>query len=77
MAKIKVNGNEKDLAEFLIELLGKSDSRNFRDVDSTIDYISNILEFSSNLIIILFEKKVLNVDDIKRLLKRPDIVIEE
>lgn len=77
MAKIKVNGKEKDLREFLIETLGKSDSSNFRDVDSAIDYISNIIEISSDLILTLYEKKVLNVDDIKKLLKRPDIIIEE
>jgi len=77
LAKIKVNGKEKDLKEFLIETLGESDSSNFRDVDSAIDYISNIIEFSSDLILTLYEKKVLNVDDIKKLLKRPDIIIEE
>jgi len=69
LAKVKINKNEKDLREYLIETLEKSNSRNYRDVDGAIDYISNILEFSSDLMIILYEKKILNADDIKRLLK--------
>lgn len=77
MTKIIVNEKEKDLREFIIDTLGNSNSSNFRDVDSAIDYISNIFQFSSELLITLYEKKILSIDDLKRILKVTKMNIKE
>ena len=75
MAKVIIDGKEYELRHFISESLAKSDSVNYRDVDSTIDYISNLIDSLSETISLLYEKKLLNVDDVKRIIKLPEINI--
>jgi hypothetical protein len=67
--KIIIDKKEGDLKNQLIESLAKSDSKNFRETESAIDYISNLIEFLSESIVVLYEKKILDDNDIRRILK--------
>ncbi|MDA3861395.1 MAG: hypothetical protein PF445_09230 [Melioribacteraceae bacterium] len=73
MAKIIKHDKEVELKSFVVESLMKSDSANFRDVDSAIDYISNLFDSLSETISILYKKKILDIRDIKRITNNQEI----
>ena len=75
MVKIIKYNKKVELKNFIIESLMKSDSANYRDVDSVIDYISNLFESLSETISLLFEKKILDINDIKKITNNQEIKI--
>ena len=75
MAKIISNGKEIELGEYVLECMDKTDPTSIRDVDRSIDYFLNLVVPFSELITVLYEKKLLNVDDVRRVLKSQEINI--
>lgn len=75
MVKIIKQNKEVELKNFIVESLMKSDSANYRDVDSAIDYISNLFESLSETISLLYEKKILDINDIKKITNNQEIKI--
>ena len=73
MVKIIQRNKEVELKTFIVESLMKSDSANFRDVDSVIDYISNLFGSLGKTIALLYEKKILDISDIKKITNNQEI----
>ena len=75
MAKIISNGKEVELREYILKSLAKTDSTSIRDVDRSIDYFLNLVEPFSEMITLLYDKKLLNVDDVRKIIKSQEISI--
>ncbi len=73
MIKIIQQNKKVELKNFIIESLMKSDSANYRDVDSAIDYISNLFDSLGETIALLYEKKILDISDIKKITNNQEI----
>jgi hypothetical protein len=76
MIKIIDDGKEKELKELILNLLTNSSSSGFREVDGLINYISNILEGLSETVEILYEKGILDINDISRITKRENLSVK-
>jgi hypothetical protein len=75
LAKIISNGKEVELREYILKSLAKTDSTSIRDVDRSIDYFLNLVEPFSEMITLLYDKKLLNVDDVRKIIKSQEISI--
>ena len=74
---ITTTHHKHDLYSFIYKNLSASDYAEFRDVDSLIDIISNLLEHQSRLLTVLYEKGVISESELKQVLGRSDFEIEE
>jgi len=75
LSKVVKDNKEVDLKNYIIESMTKTDSLNIRQVENTIDYIANIFESLSETIVLLYEKGILNADDISKIVKEQKINI--
>lgn len=69
MSKVIIDSKEVDLKNYITSKLTKSDSMNFRDVDSAIDYITNLVETIGEIILVLYDKKLIDEKDLEKILK--------
>jgi len=69
LSKVIIDSKEVDLKNYITSKLTKSDSMNFRDVDSAIDYITNLVETIGEIILVLYDKKLIDEKDLEKILK--------
>ena len=77
LAKVIINDKEVELREYIKDELVKSDPSSIRDVERSIDYFMNLIESLSEMITLLYEKKLLNVDDVRKIIKSQGIIIND